>query len=120
MNELSREKILAMEPGPELDALVDVIVMKQDRGELTKMTWFIPSGQSEWEYPAYSSDISAAWEVVEKMKSDNWNFVLSDDLYQDRWSATFYWDPNQTPIECVEKIAPEAICKAALLAVMGL
>lgn len=78
----------------------------------------------EWDYAkgrrCYSSDISAAWEVVIKMKGNNWSFVLSDNLFSDRWEASFYWDPNATMIEAIAETAPIAICKSSLLAVMGL
>lgn len=121
INKLTREQILAMEPGRELDSLVAEKVMHivAEQDEKFKMDGY-RVGKRWYSYiPFYSTDISVvAWEVVEKMKSNNWNFVLSDDLYQDRWVATFYWDPNQTPIEAESNSAPEAICKAALLAVM--
>ncbi|MNN89976.1 hypothetical protein D3C81_2078610 [compost metagenome] len=67
----------------------------------------------------FSNDISAAWEVVEKMKQNNWFFILSDNLFPDKWEASFFWDPNQEMIDLISNSAPEAICKAALLAVLG-
>ncbi|MEW8987785.1 MAG: hypothetical protein AB2401_12450, partial [Bacillus sp. (in: firmicutes)] len=64
----------------------------------------------------WSTDISAAWEVVKKLKEDNWCIALNSDY--EIWSALFYWDPHKQAYECEADEAPEAICKAALLAVL--
>lgn len=63
--------------------------------------------------PRYSEDISAAWEVITKMKEKNWWIALNAE--DKEWNAMFYWDPHQQAYECDAETAPEAICKAALL-----
>ncbi|MEK3674622.1 BC1872 family protein [Paenibacillus sp. FSL R10-2771] len=70
-------------------------------------------GDKDW-----STDISAAWEVVTHLKSKYWYFMLSDE--NDGWEASFYWDPHRPAFEAVSTGAPEAICKAALLAALKL
>ena len=56
--------------------------------------------------PPYSTDIAAAWEVVEKFE------YIDVRRFKDHWGCTVY---GQT---VTGKTAPEAICKASLLAVM--
>jgi hypothetical protein len=70
--------------------------------------------------PPYSTDIGAAWEVVEKMHrmdeclSLNWRRGdITDDKM--RWAAEF----RQSEEFAVSDSAPLAICRAALLAVVG-
>lgn len=73
---------------------------------------------------AYSTDISAAWQVVEKMKSNGYTFELDDR--KAGWAASFvaYGQDSKTlgwvkavaagvPTEIAEA-APRAICLAAL------
>lgn len=104
-NDLTRDEILSMQ-GRELDALVAEKVMGWTyKTEFDKL--FKPS-----------ESISAAWEVVERLKfmknhidvftskNGKWGVEVSkeDAVYVREFAIT----------------APEAICKAALLAVMGL
>ncbi|WFB57488.1 hypothetical protein [Paenibacillus sp. BR1-192] len=101
---MKREEILAMKPGEELDEIVSREIFG------VEMIAHVP----------YSSDISAAWEVVEKLRESH--------LYTDiRTCADFYevWvqiPPFQEEHVQTETIAhprlPYAICKAALLAVL--
>lgn len=79
----------------------------------------------------YTSNISAAWEVVEKLKSQGWSI----DIQWDNWNEL----PDDPPVEYIWHVglnyytndakdfrsavdeaetAPLAICRAALLAVM--
>lgn len=126
--QLTREKILSMPAGRELDALVAEKVMGWKQcsmeGVRIKTCYGKPPefGRNDGRVriPGYSTDISAAWEVVEKVKQMNWFFILSDNLFPDKWEASLFWDPNGTMIEARAETAPEAICKASLLAVMGL
>lgn len=78
------------------------------------------------EIPNYSTDISAAWEVVEKIKSwqikTEWGrgqFILLDD--QGEWIAGWYPEggPGDRSIEFsgTSESASHAICLAALKAV---
>lgn len=99
---LTREEILAMEPGQELDELICNHIF-----DLEMVA-----------HVHYSSDISAAWEVVTHLKSKHWYFMLSDE--NEGWEASFYWDPHRPAFEALSSVAPEAICKAALLAALKL
>ena len=117
---MTREQILSMEAGPELNELVAVHVMGWEKcrdgdrwacnGKELGPDHATAKGDGlgDYYYPdeewSPSSDIAAAWEVVEKIDAcgDNvkrCNFrMMLDDIFT---------------------ITPEAICKAALLAVMG-
>ena len=63
----------------------------------------------------YSTEIAAAWEVVEKMRADGWVPGISWDGFHGEWLAQFdrgtqYWSD-------IDVSAPTAICTAALEAV---
>lgn len=60
--------------------------------------------------PNYSTDISAAWQVVEKMRSKRIHFEMGSTIPGD-WTAYFNND------RATDKSAPRAICLAALKAV---
>ena len=63
----------------------------------------------------YSTDIAAAWEVVEYMRAkDEWAFTLGTDTDGD-WDATF-WE-GDTFHDATADTAPHAICLAALKAI---
>ncbi len=103
--------LVELKAGRELDALVAEKVM----GDLP------PRGYS---IPDYSTSISAAWEVVEKLIADSHIVALgvSWDAAKDHWKFlmrdfgeivnTEYWPSAPT--------APLAICRAALKAVDSL
>jgi len=112
---MTKEEILAMEAGEELDALVLKSfwwgLVKHDVEGATKflMDWckFHPS-----------TDISPAWEVLKKLREDYWciEIVIAD-------GCRVIMELLRTPPIRVEVNAgtpferlPEAICKAALLA----
>ena len=61
--------------------------------------------------PHYSTDIAAAWLVVEKLTDRNSWFCISEK-YNDRWEATF----NYLTPPVVADTARMAICLAALKA----
>ena len=125
MADLTPDTTLAMEAGPELDALVAERVMGWTRND--KGFWFKPGKRHNWNHdgldpPPYSTDIAAAWEVVEKIKSlpagidilvrancvaiDLHMFDMADGLVKD--------------IEAGDATtAPLAICRAALLTTLG-
>ena len=75
-----------------------------------------------------STDISAAWGVVEKFRRGDINngmvaccmeLVLSDGFEPNDWSCAFF-SPLLKFTDAVANSAPLAICRAALLAVMEL
>ncbi|MDP4158208.1 MAG: hypothetical protein Q8911_00390 [Bacillota bacterium] len=143
---MTRDEIFAMKPGKELDALVTEKVMGisttakwcRDAGEKEMCLW--DEGNYEFgcdyldkhktntlcpvylkdELNNYSTNISAAWEVVEKLSEiDNGDFSIG--IYQ-RKSFSPLWRCTITTEDCKQHptyepaTAPEAICKAALLA----
>jgi hypothetical protein len=151
MNELTRDAIMAMQPGRELDALVaervfgiQAIVMNwpcevnPDTGRAYPIQFPDPCDLEDPQLvdvvfspyastavleppveilPRYSTDIAAAWQVVEHLKP----------FASGRHSIDISWAMRLVkPMWCVEinglsnalaDTAPEAICKAALLAV---
>jgi len=120
--EMTREQILALPPGRELDALVAEKVMGQK----------LPLGPSEearsvgpWFHgegavcPSYSTDIAAAWQVVEKFQQTGlavfsfwtgqypgYTANLNCETADGKWRY-FTADADTAPL---------AICRAALLA----
>jgi hypothetical protein len=113
---MTRDEVLAMKPGRELDALVAGRVM----GWRVFETKLIKDG-----YVAYladfnpSTNIAAAWEVVEKLHSTGkYNLALEYYPNEKDWGADF--DEWGISSQAVAVTAQEAIVKAALLAVMEL
>lgn len=120
---------MTMKAGRELDAIIAEKVMggigpkdplwNGDVGvkrTVTRVTRVDPiSGIVEvgesWEYPEYSTDIAAAWQVVDKMRAQGIGFGICDSITGDLWCAIFYADYG---CEGVAGTAPHAICLAAL------
>jgi len=112
-----------MPAGREMDAHVFELVMGG------RVTWNIRGiGGEEYLFSAdgchkYSTDISAAWEVVEKL--GNWNgfdFLvwLNSQYLKREWQAGWYeigYDIESRAVGYAPTV-PLAICRAALLAVM--
>lgn len=107
-----------MNPGRELDALVakHVFGLGQHKlpedGPQAEFESIVRRNRYEIEdCPAYSTDIAAAWEVVELMANRTGEFELR---FLSGWSAGFGKCPSDAPS------APHAICLAALRAVGAL
>lgn len=127
--------------GRELDALVAKQVMelpdvgRYSRQSMESIEWTHHGWNSDgydyyyWlddEYnplrsvPPYSTDIAAAWQIVEKLKAIDVEFSLyyrewdggRDEAH--RWSA---WFREGAEYQVYAPTAPLAICRAALLAV---
>ena len=131
-----------MKPGRELDVIVAEKAMKFSRRAYSEVGAGWRDDENSTFYPDYtdslpffSSDISAAWEVVEKVKASTFNWS----------SGSGFWDGNQTGHRLVVELkgdqegkwscvlrdenwnhyvyvesadsAPHAICLAALEAV---
>ncbi|WMT39094.1 hypothetical protein RE628_16450 [Paenibacillus sp. D2_2] len=64
----------------------------------------------------YSRDVHAAFDVVKEMKKKGWLFILNNEGEQRE--ATFCRDGKES-INVVDVTTESAICKAALLAVLG-
>ncbi len=117
---MTKEEILAMESGEDLDRLVAVEVMDlfcvyepPYLGWANREYWYdmdvIPTNVR-----SYSTDILSAWQVAKMMVAEYGDFVIDyDDSYNGGgWSASV----DKLRVAALAKTAPEAICKAALLA----
>lgn len=133
---MTKEEILAMEAGKELDTLVAQKVMghpmpdfiPEDALDLylagapihydswTCVCYYDEGDVPKWVPDPYSGDISAAWQVVEKLIKKGYFLVLQYGLFQKGWGCTISKQlPANNPVRNIET-APEAICKAALIA----
>jgi hypothetical protein len=102
---MTKEEILAMEAGRELNYLVAKHIFNMDN------TDYIP----------YSENISAAWEVVEKIGQNKFKVEIlrsSDGKYFATCKKVGSVSDKLFEVYAKADTAPEAICKAALLAVM--
>lgn len=150
---MTREEILAMETGRELDALIaerlfgwrrikgpkfdydgpcesgDVLIPPTIVNDDEAFQMMPPRGSIPFYYfvnRKWSTDISAAWEVVEKMKRNGWsvsittwgNDKLERSEWQDKWKVVFGFEKG--PYVFLSDSIAEAASKAALLAVLDI
>ena len=136
---MTRDEMLAMKAGRELDALVAEKVMGWRSTKGWEDCWATGAGPYYWPgdgrmpvgHAAFSTDIAPAWKVMEKMVENGYcPAILSDDnghwaLSLDGWQNVPDGDEPQdiTTTFLVEAAlwadtVPLAICRAALLAVM--
>lgn len=123
---MTKEEILAMEAGAELDDIVASKIMEWEQGGDEGEVWldhctdYFVTGRAPGSSDYYwkpSTDISAAWQIVEKMESLGYGHKHLE--YSQRPEAGIAWmfmQPGRGIFEAKAKKAPEAICKAALLA----
>lgn len=118
---LTREEILAVPVGRELDALVHKNVF------LREVYWqnIIPypvDNLTAIPVPLYSTDLSAAWEVVEKLHELGYTTHLQSDYPDDgaikHGLLLFHNSKGRIKGDYAET-APLAICRAALLSIQG-
>lgn len=77
--------------------------------------WRKPEGGWYYDPPPYSSDIAAAWQVVEKMNSGGYALFL---FQGHEGSKVAFDEPGATdPDYVTDKSMPGAICKAALIVI---
>ena len=127
-----------LEAGRELDALVAEKVMewkrlnlRENKGfaipEHQRQLWMIPvSGATTFDIPKWSTDWSAAGEVVDKLDS-NWRVLIVQDLNGRRWQCVFEppgvgaIDPEvpEGSVFANAETVPLAICRAALKVTEG-
>ena len=139
---MTKEEILAMEPGPELNTLVAEKLMNHPMPDsipedaldlylagtpIRYDSWTCVCRYDEGDIPKwvpdpYSSDISAAWPIAVKMglglfplNNKSWCCCKANHIYHVEIGQDHYADPNL--VICRE--APEAICKAALIVFVG-
>lgn len=111
---MNRDEILNMPAGREMDTLIveKVMGLKVDYEFDEPHVPSLRDKYDEWGYlPNYSTDILAAWEVVEELKG------LKPILNYDPQSQKWYMRLNGGSY-CSADTAPLAICRVALLAVM--
>ena len=113
-----KEEILAMKAGRELNIRVaeDIMGRKSTKDEIFGDMERTSDGVFSTLQP-YSEDISAAWQVMEKMKG--YNPGITFDIHSQKWEAAF--SAREADFTCPVVLAntvPEAICKAALLALL--
>jgi hypothetical protein len=132
---LTKEAVLAMANGPEMDALVAERVMRWklkdygDHGEWLdsvgeQTDWYDQGGTGDY-YECHmhcqvwspSTDISAALEVVEKLKERYRRVVLS--WLANEWLVRPGWETGDDDNSCAfSPELPLAICRAALLSTL--
>jgi hypothetical protein len=122
---MTREEILAMEPGYELDRLVAETVMNWHLVSGAMFSDWVDSGGlkkcgKEWFNP--STDIKVAWEVVKRIKENKLFSVrrMFMDMLQIIISRKVA--PNEVWLvmwpDVMWHVEPVDFCKAALLAVL--
>lgn len=131
---MTREEILTLPAGPEMNALVAEKIMGLTLvptevvlhdGSLRMVLMVEGRRRSA---PSYSTDITAAWEVVDKLTSREYVKVrVSQSLYHGRCCQIAAADLTQRgdddPV-CIDAMifaesVPLAICRAVLLATMN-
>lgn len=103
-----------MQAGREFDALIAEKVM--GKGETWFGTFSNGSERTIPRLPHYSTDIAAAWLLVDKLTGPKVNLILErdwDGVYYSRFSSAGASDEDF----CSADTAPLAICRAALKAV---
>ncbi|WP_127580166.1 BC1872 family protein [Paenibacillus koleovorans] len=110
---LTREQIMAMKPGPEMDQIVNKklfgFTVRAHR-DIAKLG--LPFDRSDF---LPSSFLPNAWEVVKKVHETIGPMILSNNDYRGWYSCGFYLD-DVTIVETEAETAPLAICRAFLLA----
>jgi hypothetical protein len=134
---MNRDEILTMEAGREMDALVSELVMEipltQPMGEyfvthdmamdaqdmsLEGTSMGVEWGQIQPE--PYSTDISAAWDVVKRMQCKGFEVCVNTGTWDhpSQWHVNFSNPERRTHFDVHSDTAPLSICRSALLAVM--
>lgn len=97
-----------LKPGRELDALVAEKVMGYDQEQIRNASYYInEAGQTRHDIPSFSTDIAAAWEVVEKFRKADPTFTI------DSGSKGYLVDFGGDAVDTARTL-PHAICLAAL------
>ena len=128
---MTRDEILTMEAGREMDCIIAENVFGWKRGkyfdDAGQLVWITPSNQfySAGSTPDYSTDMTAAWQVVEKLSKPHIFINLSkfgDKYVCDIENMEDYSNPekqfNRWKIDFCNSPAL-AICRAALLMTIG-
>lgn len=113
---MTRDEILNMPAGFKMDILIAEKVFDYPE-EVIRNNGFKKDG--DWmvgTIKPYSTDIAAAWEVVDKAYITSLRRVVNNEPDTPAlWQAFIYADPN---LSGIASTAPLAICRAALLATL--
>ena len=136
---MTKEQIRATKPGRELDAWIAEKVLGKkvawvESPEAANREWLAkgaPYTVDElhmiWALPGYSTEIAAAWELVEAAAKEGHTVAVDYSNVTNRWAAYVSGSRQACQGHYVvgdggyaeATTAPEAICKAALLAAMS-
>lgn len=126
---ISKEEIMQLDTGREIDLLVAERVMgwqlETDGPKLRKLNGYIsraearswwrdPEGGWHCDPPGYSSDIKDGWKVVERMRTNGKSLSLFQNFNGNR--VAFDEPDAAEPAYIGKKSVSSAICKAALIA----
>lgn len=114
---LTREQVLALKPGNNLDLVVAIEVMGHEAGEF-RDDWIKLGPKFEGCPKRYSSDMSTAWRMESSFKQD---VKLREAYAIELHNVMGLMLHEPTTLENVYQIAhatPEQRCKAAILAVL--
>ena len=121
---MTRDEILALKPGRELDALVMRTVFKAEKKDIGDECYWVSEVNGEevcwprWFSP--STDIAAAWEVWEHGIPDNWRLTITkaNGKYLALIIGVNREKGHRTVAQVEADTAEEAMSKCRLLAVM--
>ncbi len=129
---MTRDEILAMGAGDELDDLVVIHLFNwapydESRNVSHECYYKMPNGYmgDEDDRPKFSTDIAAAWAVVDPQNDQRWYYDISSvicggwivQVYDEQKAVATKGD-GSTGIKVMADTAPLAICRAALLTVL--
>lgn len=120
---MTRERIEQMPAGREIDMRIAEMLhgsyhdwqscewcLSEERGYAKGETASNVHGQR------YSTDIAAAWQVIEKMRNEGWFFDIGDEVETPEIYVRFHRQDGASLV--IADTAPLAICRAALIATM--
>jgi hypothetical protein len=113
---LTREQVLEMKAGDVINRLIALNIMGFEPSDM-RDGWVRMGALAT--YPKqFSTDISAAWEVADKLKIA---IIPQSTSAPDKlkYLARAEWDFRQLEIDVFAETAPLAICRVALLTTIG-
>lgn len=121
---MTKDQILVMKPGRELDALVAEHVFDWGKDKIYHELKMVRQDLSY--LPNYSTQIYSAWPIAVKFKisvinsEDDWYAVVTDDIIHSDVIHRYTYEYKQVYGKhwALADNVPEAVCKAALCAVM--
>ena len=113
---MTKEEVLAMEAGYDLDGLVAEKIAGLERDEEGKLLFKM--GQRRRLCLPYSQYIATTWELVKWLIEEHPQARFRLENTEDVWHCGWYYQPQGPDLDTFvcAKTAPEAICKAILLA----